>query len=593
MNGDGGSDQNGVDGQNISPSSVITGEVKTTDLTFTIARQADTLFGASNYVLPISKPPEDGSTYAICNSADGGGLFLTPSANATFSINLTTGANAQTVNVTFQPNTSFPIDIVLSSINDTIANWFSSVFSPSRVVLSLNTSSFPYRTDIFVSSAAASGQILNAGGTQHQVATFLGWSATSPSYSGINTFTSPNTNTVTQIIEIGNLCVWKKISTDGNVIGNKISSYDGSTSITCNDIGAIQSFGNVNYNGGNLSKVGSVSGTSVCNITTDTTQISNGSSQIKLITDSVDRLVIDNASTRLYTKSFLSGPNASFVELKDDGQFSVGSLSANNGIIEAGIGILSVVGGGATTAIEMVADPADMTFSVSNGISRVPRVTIDQTAQTFYDPTITERMKINSNGVTFNNAYRMPTSDGTLSQVLRTNGAGVVGWATPQVYGLFSQTSIKTVENTIAEISLIGAGVGSLTVPIGFFQNGYSFVYKTGGQWRTVAVSQSIRFRLRTNSFLFDTGLLLTTNVNTVRGWNIECQFTYYAGTIVTNFTFTYIDANNNTSGFVSRGNGVINNTVSNTIDLTVQWGGTANILNTITSDYGTLTKIF
>lgn len=74
MNGDGGSDENGVDGQNISPNSVTTGDVKTTDLTFTIARQADTLFGASNYVLPITKPPEDGSTYALCNSVDAGGV---------------------------------------------------------------------------------------------------------------------------------------------------------------------------------------------------------------------------------------------------------------------------------------------------------------------------------------------------------------------------------------------------------------------------------------------------------------------------------------------------------------------------------------
>ena len=189
--------------------------------------------------------------------------------------------------------------------------------------------------------------------------------------------------------------------------------------------------------------------------------------------------------------------------------------------------------------------------------------------------------------------YALPTTAGITGQVL-TKGMGVSSaWQTPQVYGLFSQTSIKTVENTLAETSLIGTGVGGRTVPIGFFQNGYSFVYKTGGQWRTVANSQSIRFRLRTNSFLFDTGILLTTNVNTVRGWNVECQFTYYAGSIVTNFTFTYIDANNNTSGFVSRGNGVIDNTVSNTIDFTVQWGGAVSISNTITSDYGTLIKIF
>lgn len=657
MNGDGGSDENGVDGQNISPNSVTTGDVKTTDLTFTIARQADTLFGASNYVLPITKPPEDGSTYALCNSVDAGGLFVTPSANASFSINLTTGANAQTVVVSFQPNTSFPIDIVLDSINDAIARWFQSVFSPSRVVLSLNVSSFPYSTNIFVNSAAASGQIINAGGTQHQVATFLGWPATSPSYAGVNTFTSPNTNTVTQIIEIGNLCIWKKIPTNYDSATNKITSYDGTASITCQDVGAIQSVGNVNYNEGNLSQVGSIAGSATCNITTNTTQISNGSSEIKLIADSVDRLVIDSIkskmscgvsglqlsavsdglsedtttymgastgatqntisiytpdqyqviqnngavqrivvdtdSTNLYTKSFTTGPQASTLQLKDDGRFTLGSLGANNGIIDAGLGNLAIVGAGASSAIEFALSPPTITTSITNGFARTTRQVIDQTTNRLYDDGFNEKLRIDALGVTVNNAYTLPILGGTTSQVLTTSGAGVTSWQTPQVYGLFSQTSIKTVANTNVETTLIGAGVGlGLTVPAGYFQNGYSFLYKTGGVFRDSSNGQLIRFRLRNSGVLFDSGILVLSNVNTSRGWNIECQFTYYGGNIITNFSFSYTDANNNTSGFNNQGTNAINNAVPNTLDFTVQWT-TASALNTITSNYGTLTKIF
>ena len=656
MNGDGGSDQNGVDGQNISPNSVTTGEVKTTDLTFTIARQADTLFGATNYVLPISKPPEDGSTYALCNSVDAGGLFVTPSVNATFAINLTTGANAQTVTVTFQPNTTFTIDIVLGAINNAIARWYESVFSPVSVFLSLNVSSFPYSTDIFVSSAAASGQILNVGGTQHQVATFLGWPATSPAYAGINTFTSPIINTVTQIIEIDNLCIWKKIPTVYDTTTNKIESYDASTRITCEDAGAIQSFGNVNYNDGNLSQVGSIAGTATCNITTNTTQIANGSSEIKLIADSVDRLVIDSIkskmmcgvsalqlsavsdglseatttymgastgptqntisiytpdqyqviqnngavarivvdtnSTKLNTKSILTGPQASFVDLNDDGRFAIGSLGANNGIIEATLGNLVIAGGGALSAIELALSPPTITTSMFNGSARTTRQVIDQTANKMYDPSNVERLRVDASGVTFNNAYRMPTSDGTPSQVLQTNGFGAVGWATPQVYGLFSQTSIKTVANTNVETSLIGTGVGGLTVPAGYFQDGYSFLYKTGGVFRDSSNGQLIRFRLRNSGVLFDSGILVLTNVNTVRGWSIECQFTYYAGNIISNFSFSYTDGTNNYSGFNNQGTNAINNALPNTLDFTVQWS-TASAQNTISSNYGTLTKIF
>lgn len=592
MNGDGGSDENGVDGQNISPNSVTTGDVKTTDLTFTVARQADTLFSASNYVLPITKPPEDGSTYALCNSVDGGGLFVTPSVNSTFAINLTTGANAQTVTVTFQPNATFSIDTVFGAINDAIARWFQSVFSPSRVVLSLNVASFPYSTDIFVSSAAASGQIINAGGTQHQVATFLGWPATSPAYAGINTFTSPIINTVTQIIEIDNLCIWKKIPTVYDGTTNKIMAYDGTTSITCQDVGAIQSVGNVNYNAGNLSQVGSIAGTATCNITTNTTQIANGSSEIKLITDSVDRLVIDANNTDLYTKSYPAGPQASFLQLKDDGRYTLGSLGANNGLIDATLGNLAIIGAAATSAIELALSPPTLTTSVFNGSSRTTRQIIDQTTTKLYDESTVERLRIDALGVTVNNAYALPILDGTTSQVLTTSGAGVTSWQTPQVYGLFSQTSIKTVANTTVETSLIGAGVGGLTVPAGYFQDGYSFLYKTGGVFRDLSNGQLIRFRLRNSGVLFDTGNLSLSNVNTSRGWNIECQFTYYTGNIITNFSFSYTNGTNDSFGFTNQGTNSINNGIPNTLDFTVQWG-TANAQNTISSNYGTLTKIF
>lgn len=652
----------GVDGQDITPNSVTTNTITTgallsSDIIFTTARQADTLSSAPNYVLPITKPPTDGSTYALCNSVDGGGVFVTPSVNATFSINVATVANAQLLTVTFQPNTAFTIDIVLGAINNAIARWYESVFSPVSVFLSLNVSSFPYSTNIFISSPGANAEIRNAGGTQHQVATFLGWPATSPNYAGINTFTSPITNTVTQIIEIDNLCIWKKIPTVYDTTANKIESYDASTKITCEDAGAIQSFGNVNYNEGNLSQVGSIAGTASCNITTNTTQIANGLSEIKLTTDSVDRLVIDSIkskmmcgvsslqlsvisdglseatttymgastgpsqntisiytpdqyqviqnngavarivvdtnSTKLNTKSILTGPQASFVDLNDDGRFAIGSLGANNGLIDAGLGNLAIIGAGATSAIELALSPPTITTSLFNGSARTTRQVIDQTTNRLYDDAFNEKLRIDALGITVNNAYTLPILDGTASQVLTTSGAGVTSWQTPQVYGLFSQTSIKTVANTNVETSLIGTGVGlGLTVPAGYFQDGYSFLYKTGGVFRDSSNGQLIRFRLRNSGVLFDSGNLTLSNVNTLRGWNIECQFTYYAGNIITNFSFSYTNGTNDAFGFTNQGTNVINNAVPNTLDFTTQWS-TASALNTISSNYGTLTKIF
>lgn len=307
----------------------------------------------------------------------------------------------------------------------------------------------------------------------------------------------------------------------------------------------------------------------------------------------VDRIVIDNDSTKLRTKSILIGPQASFIDLNDDGRFAIGSIGANNGLIDANLGNLAIIGAGASSAIELALSPPKITTSVFNGSFRATREIIDQTTQTFYDPSNVERLRVDASGVTINNAYRMPTSDGTPSQVLQTNGFGAVGWATPQVYGLFSQTSIKTVSNTAVETTLIGAGVGiGLTVPAGYFQDGYSFLYKTGGVFRDSANGQLIRFRLRNSGVLFDTGNLTLSNVNTLRGWNIECQFTYYSGNIITNFSFSYTNGTNDAFGFTNQGTNAINNAVPNTLDFTVQWG-TASALNTISSNYGTLTKIF
>ena len=594
MNGDGGSGQNdGVDGQNITPNSVTANEIKSTDILFTTARQADSLTAPINYILPITKPPEDGSTYAITNAVDAGGLFTTPSSNSTLQVGLTSGGpNATTLNFTFQANTTFPIDLILTVINERIASWYESIFSNIQVVVSLNVASFPYSTNIFISSPAATATIINPAGI-NQVATFLGWPATSPSYAGNNTFTSPITNTVTQIIELDNQLIWKKIPTAFNDPTNKIESYDGSTSIICEDVGSIQSFGNVNYNSGNLTGVGSVSGIATCNITTNTTQIVNGSSEVKINVDTVDRLVIDNGSTNLFSKSALIGPTGSSLILNDDSTFSLSSYFASNGTIEATAGgKLAFCGGGAQTCTEMELVPPKITTSVFNGVARTTRHVIDQTTQRFYDDSTVERLRVDSTGVIINNAYNMPLTGGASGQVLTSDGASTPLWSTPQIYGLFSQTSIKTVANTNVETSLIGTGVGSLSVPAGYFQDGYSFLYKTGGIFRDSSNGQLIRFRLRNSGVLFDSGILVLSNVNTLRGWNIECQFTYYGGNIITNFSFSYTDGNNDSFGFTNQGTNPINNLLPNTLDFTVQWS-TASANNTISSNYGTLTKIF
>ena len=92
-------------------------------------------------------------------------------------------------------------------------------------------------------------------------------------------------------------------------------------------------------------------------------------------------------------------------------------------------------------------------------------------------------LQLNSTGnnITFNNAYTFPTADGGAEQVLKTDGSGALSFGTP-TSGLFAQTADSaTVTNTTTETSIIGTGVGSLTVPADAFAVGDSYHAKIGG----------------------------------------------------------------------------------------------------------------
>jgi len=603
----------------------------------------------TNYTLPQNKPPPD----HVLTSGTGTLMEFPTDTRVQFNIR----GQIQT----------YPVLVVIGAGTFSINNVLTLLSSGIRSVMDANAVvadiviTFNELTNRFGMRQVTPPLFVNFNG--------LDWLPYNAGINGNNLFgvlaqltLNTNTNPINEVsavnppigVTITDVCAWRAL------FNNLIQNDSGTVSIQCEEVGAGQngiiSYGNYNINQATINNCGGVNALASCNITTDTTQIANGTSQIKLITDSVDRLVIDSVkskmscgvsalqlsavsdglseatttymgastgpsqntisiytpdqyqviqnngavarivvdtnSTKLNTKSILTGPQASFVDLNDDGRFAIGSLGANNGLIDAGLGNLAIIGAGATSAIELALSPPTITTSLFNGSARTTRQVIDQTTNRLYDDAFNEKLRIDALGVTVNNAYTLPILDGTASQVLTTSGVGVTSWQTPQIYGLFSQTSIKTVASTNVETSLIGTGVGSMTVPAGYFQDGYSFLYKMGGVFRDSSNGQLIRFRLRNSGVLFDSGILTLSNVNTIRGWNIECQFTYYAGNIITNFSFSYTDANNNTAGFNNQGTNAINNALPNTLDFTVQWS-TASALNTISSNYGTLTKIF
>lgn len=171
----------------------------------------------------------------------------------------------------------------------------------------------------------------------------------------------------------------------------------------------------------------------------------------------------------------------------------------------------------------------------------------------------------------------------------------------PLVYGLFAQTSDSvTVTNTITETSILGSGVGTLSVPPNGFSIGDSFLGRIVGHISSKN-NDTIRIKVKSGAaILGDTGLI-TMPQTTNKHYTVDLNFTVRTigaagvASIVTGIVFTYSkDASN---AFEGDDSSIINNTTfdttsSNTLDVTVEWG-TADALNSIYSEYFTLNKVY
>jgi hypothetical protein len=171
----------------------------------------------------------------------------------------------------------------------------------------------------------------------------------------------------------------------------------------------------------------------------------------------------------------------------------------------------------------------------------------------------------------------------------------------PIAYGLFSQTGNSiTVSATTTESSLIGNGVGNLSVPANGFQVGDSFSGRIVGQ---ISSKNNITIRIRVKSdsvVLADTGLV-TMPQTTNKHYTVDLNFTIRTlgaatvASIVSGIVFTYSkDASNTFEGsdFSIVNNSTFDTTIDNTLGVTVQWG-TTDVENVIYSEYFVLSKVF
>ena len=177
----------------------------------------------------------------------------------------------------------------------------------------------------------------------------------------------------------------------------------------------------------------------------------------------------------------------------------------------------------------------------------------------------------------------------------------LIPYLPPFSYGLFAQTAKgPSVTNTTVESSILGTGVGTLTVPANAFQVGDSFRAKLTGHI-SAANNNTIDIKIKAGSIILaDTGIIILPNITDLN-WTIEVDFTIRAlgpagtASIISSGIFTYMK--NASNAFEGDTFSVVNastfdTTVSNTLDITVEWG-TASPSNIINSDLFTLTKTY
>jgi hypothetical protein len=177
----------------------------------------------------------------------------------------------------------------------------------------------------------------------------------------------------------------------------------------------------------------------------------------------------------------------------------------------------------------------------------------------------------------------------------------IVNIAAPTNYGLYAQTSDSANVTGIVKQSIIGSGVGTLSVPANSFQIGDSFVASLDGLLSCVGTATlHIRVETLTGVILADTGIIAM-DVTTSKSWLLNLYFTIrnIGGTTIASISsgglFSYIkNAGINFEGYVlsNINNTTFDTTINNTLVVNAQWN-TANASNQILSRNFTLQKIY
>jgi len=168
-------------------------------------------------------------------------------------------------------------------------------------------------------------------------------------------------------------------------------------------------------------------------------------------------------------------------------------------------------------------------------------------------------------------------------------------------YGLYSQIEDSSlITNSTAEQSLIGSGIGSLSVPANGFKVGDSFSVRIGG-FISTSNNHTLTVKTKSGSVVLATSGSQTFPTTTNEIWTLNLTFTIRSiggagvASIITSGNFINIKSSNGTTqgfSFSTLNNTTFNTTISNTLDITAQWGQ-LDAGDTIYSDNFVLNKTF
>lgn len=168
-------------------------------------------------------------------------------------------------------------------------------------------------------------------------------------------------------------------------------------------------------------------------------------------------------------------------------------------------------------------------------------------------------------------------------------------------YGLFAQTALSIpITNTIVETSLVGTGVGTLSVPANAFQVGDSFTAKMCGNL-SCANLETLHIRVRSNGIIIIDAGVFTLNLSTNKYFELVLDFTITklggvgVAELFANGQFTYNkNANTNIDGvnFALIDNTAFSTIVPNNLTITAEWG-LAKPANSIQSQNFVLNKVY